>query len=224
MPGGIPGLPCPSRLRSLINSDNIKKGCAQQKLRITDPTSRQRGRLTSTNSQLCKNNYREKGKNWSGVSDGCLTPRQTGRLTVGRNITLTFALTWVVQWLWLPLSKGPNRVGVSFRTWGRKQIQFPKRCDFSYLEFRTMDKSLAESQQHYVPSYDFWSSKQMLNCPKSRKWWPIVEWRGTAWYIFIDVSKDFREEIKSAGCLCTLVYVCDDIALHHTRTQSWCSW
>jgi hypothetical protein len=28
-------------------------------------------------------------KNWSRVPDGCLTPRQTGRLTVGRNMTLT---------------------------------------------------------------------------------------------------------------------------------------
>jgi hypothetical protein len=31
-----------------------------------------------------------KEKNWSRVPDGCLTPRQTGRLTVGRNVTLNF--------------------------------------------------------------------------------------------------------------------------------------
>jgi hypothetical protein len=28
-------------------------------------------------------------KNWSRVPDGCLTPRLTGRLTVGRNVTST---------------------------------------------------------------------------------------------------------------------------------------
>jgi hypothetical protein len=42
-----------------------EKGCpgdAQQQLKTTDPTSRQRGRPTSTNPQLSKNNQREKGK------------------------------------------------------------------------------------------------------------------------------------------------------------------
>jgi hypothetical protein len=38
-----------------------------------------------------------------------------------------FILAWVVQWLKLVLSKGPNRVGVYSLNWGRKQIQFPKR-------------------------------------------------------------------------------------------------
>jgi hypothetical protein len=28
-------------------------------------------------------------KNWSRVPDGCLTPRRTGRLTVGRKLTST---------------------------------------------------------------------------------------------------------------------------------------
>jgi hypothetical protein len=32
-------------------------------------------------------------KNWSRVSDGCLTLRRTGRLTVGLNVTLTLTLT-----------------------------------------------------------------------------------------------------------------------------------
>jgi hypothetical protein len=32
-------------------------------------------------------------KIWSWAPDGCLTPRQTGRLTVGRNITLTLTVT-----------------------------------------------------------------------------------------------------------------------------------
>jgi hypothetical protein len=45
--------------------------------------SRQRGRLTSTNPQLTAI------KVWPWALDGRLTPKQTGRLTVGRNITLT---------------------------------------------------------------------------------------------------------------------------------------
>jgi hypothetical protein len=45
----------------LINPVGLRpeKGCAgdaQQKLKTTDPTSRQRGRPTSTNPQLSKNN------------------------------------------------------------------------------------------------------------------------------------------------------------------------
>jgi hypothetical protein len=54
-------------------------------LKITDPSSRQRGSSKSTTPQLSKSNQREKGENWSWVPDGCLTPRQT----VGRNITFT---------------------------------------------------------------------------------------------------------------------------------------
>jgi hypothetical protein len=68
------------------------KGCAgdsRQKLKTTKPISRQRGRPTSTNPQLSKNNQRGDEKNWSRVPDGCLTPGRTDRLTVGRNITLT---------------------------------------------------------------------------------------------------------------------------------------
>jgi hypothetical protein len=48
----------------------------------TDPSSRQRGRP----HQQTRNCQAEK------ISNGCLTPRQTGRLIVGRNITLTLAL------------------------------------------------------------------------------------------------------------------------------------
>jgi hypothetical protein len=72
-----------------FRSEKVCAGDALQKLKTTDPTSRQRGRSNSTNLQLSKNKQREKEKNWSRVPDGCLTPRQTGRLTVGRNITLT---------------------------------------------------------------------------------------------------------------------------------------
>jgi hypothetical protein len=35
------------------------------------------------------------GKIGRGSHCGCLTPRRTGRLTVGRNMTLTLTLTWV---------------------------------------------------------------------------------------------------------------------------------
>jgi hypothetical protein len=49
-----------------------EKGCtvdAQQKLNTTDPTPHQRGRPTSTNLQLPKNNQTEKAKHWSRVPD-----------------------------------------------------------------------------------------------------------------------------------------------------------
>jgi hypothetical protein len=44
------------------------------------------GATKITNPQLSKGNFKEK-KNWSRVPDGRLTPRQTGRLTVGYNLT-----------------------------------------------------------------------------------------------------------------------------------------
>jgi hypothetical protein len=44
-----------------------------------------------TNKQLSKGNFKEK-INWSRVLDECLTPRQTGRLTVGRKLTSTSTL------------------------------------------------------------------------------------------------------------------------------------
>jgi hypothetical protein len=37
----------------------------------------------------CLKIIEREGKDWSRVPNGCLTPGQTGRLTVGRNITLT---------------------------------------------------------------------------------------------------------------------------------------
>jgi hypothetical protein len=76
----------------VLRSEKRCAGDARQKLKITKPTSCQRGRPTSTNPQLSKNNQRESGKNWSQVPDGCLTQGRTGRLTVGRNITLTLTL------------------------------------------------------------------------------------------------------------------------------------
>jgi hypothetical protein len=53
------------------------------------PTSRQRGRPTSTNSQLSYGN-----KNLGINPRVVLAPRQTGRLVVGRNVThsLTYTL------------------------------------------------------------------------------------------------------------------------------------
>jgi hypothetical protein len=56
---------------------------------------------------------------------------ETGSISIlrfgGRHL-----FSWV---LWkelssITLSKGPNWVGVSLHTWGRKEIQFPKRCIF----------------------------------------------------------------------------------------------
>jgi hypothetical protein len=40
----------------------------------------------------CLKEISRRTKNWSQVPDGRLTPRQTGRLTAGRNVTLTLTL------------------------------------------------------------------------------------------------------------------------------------
>jgi hypothetical protein len=46
-----------------------------------------------------------------------------------------------VQWLRLALSKGSNTVGVFTLTWGRKQIQCPKRSAlYCSLEYRTLGR------------------------------------------------------------------------------------
>jgi hypothetical protein len=51
---------------------------------MTDPSSRQRGHPTSTKPQLSDSNKNLiLGPTWG------LTPRLTGQLTVGRNLTLT---------------------------------------------------------------------------------------------------------------------------------------
>jgi hypothetical protein len=74
-----------------IRSEKGYAGDARQRLKSTDPTSRQRGRLTSTNPKLPKKKM-ENGKHLSQVPDGCLITRRTGRQTAGRNITLTLTL------------------------------------------------------------------------------------------------------------------------------------
>jgi hypothetical protein len=57
-------------------------------LQTTDTSSRQRGHPTSTNRQVS-----DDGKNLVLGPRWGLTPRQTGRLTVGRIVTLTLTLT-----------------------------------------------------------------------------------------------------------------------------------
>jgi hypothetical protein len=59
--------------------------------KLEDPSSRQRGRYNIKNSNCLKENLKE-NENWSWVPDGRLTPSRTGRLIVGRNVTLTFFL------------------------------------------------------------------------------------------------------------------------------------
>jgi hypothetical protein len=58
---------------------------------VTDPFSRQRGLYKIRNPQLSKEIFKEK-EHLPRVPDGCLIPRRTGRLTVGRNITLSLTL------------------------------------------------------------------------------------------------------------------------------------
>jgi hypothetical protein len=57
----------------------------------TRPVVRQRAPHQPTRNSLTVT------KIWSWAQDGCLTPRQTGRLDVGRNITLTLSLRECLQ-------------------------------------------------------------------------------------------------------------------------------
>jgi hypothetical protein len=83
----------------------------------------------------------------------------------------------VAQWLWLALSKRPNAVGLppppTF-TWGRKQIQYPKRCFLLYLEFLTMDKDQKPSNSEcYTPSserFRFYITDMLIACPNNTGW------------------------------------------------------
>jgi hypothetical protein len=55
----------------IIIEDLTRSNCALlEKLKTADPTSRQRGRPTSTNPQLSKNNRREKEKIGRGSQMG----------------------------------------------------------------------------------------------------------------------------------------------------------
>jgi hypothetical protein len=59
------------------------------------------------------------------------------------------------QWLWLAFSIGPNTVGVSQPlTWGRKQIELPKRCVLQCSsEYWTVDKvQNPRNRERYTPS------------------------------------------------------------------------
>jgi hypothetical protein len=60
-----------------VRSEKGGAGDARQKLKSTDPASRQRGRPISTNPKLQKKI--ENGKNWFRVPGECLIPRQTVR-------------------------------------------------------------------------------------------------------------------------------------------------
>jgi hypothetical protein len=56
-------------------------------------------------------------------------------------------------------------------TWGRKQVQFPKRCVFWYLEFRTMDKVHKPSNSEcYTASSEFFGLYCNLLVKDERYW------------------------------------------------------
>jgi hypothetical protein len=48
--------------------------------------------LQTNKPETCLKKISRRKKNWSRVPDRCLTPRRTGQLTVGRNVTLTFRI------------------------------------------------------------------------------------------------------------------------------------
>jgi hypothetical protein len=63
-----------------------QKNCKRIRLIVREDAPRQQIR------NCLKILKERRGKNWSRVPDGCLTPRQTDRLTVGRNIVLALTL------------------------------------------------------------------------------------------------------------------------------------
>jgi hypothetical protein len=68
-----------------------------QTLKINRPVLSSERALQNKKPNYLKKNFKEKEK-WSRVPDGCLTPR-TGRLTVGRNITLALWNNFVTMTL-----------------------------------------------------------------------------------------------------------------------------
>jgi ABC-type phosphonate transport system ATPase subunit len=70
-----------------LGPENDWDGEGQKQLQTIDPSSRQRERPTSTNPQLSDSN-----KNLVVSPRRVFIPRQTGRLTVGRNIRLRLRL------------------------------------------------------------------------------------------------------------------------------------
>jgi hypothetical protein len=66
------------------------------------PTVRE-GIPTWTNSWLSKNNFKIR-RNWLRDSDECLVPRETGRLTVGRDMTLTLKKEYAADPASYPIS------------------------------------------------------------------------------------------------------------------------
>jgi hypothetical protein len=68
----------------------------------------------------------------------CHIHRQTDRQTDYRHTVLSFRPGPVIEVC--PFYGTQQSRCLPPFTWGRKQIHFPKRCVFFYLEFRTMDK------------------------------------------------------------------------------------
>jgi hypothetical protein len=101
---------------------------------------------------------------WSWVPVGCLTPRQTGRLTIGRNIILT--LTWAIvnhiqwgprivsdkQWVdsywlsetrqlepWVSRETAASRRGREHRSWGTYIVKRRNLATASEHKLRRLD-------------------------------------------------------------------------------------
>jgi hypothetical protein len=68
-------------------------GECQQHIQKSDPSSRERGR-----PQKQGRNCQRQINNWSQAPDECFIPRQTGRLTVGRNMRIRLRLQYTYFW------------------------------------------------------------------------------------------------------------------------------
>jgi hypothetical protein len=76
-------------------------------------------------------------------------------------------------------------------TWGWKHIQFPKRCVFYLVEYRTMGKVQKPSNSEwYTPSSEPFRMYLILNVGQ-QDWrlLPYIMWIRVVWYMVTSVSK-----------------------------------
>jgi hypothetical protein len=96
-----------------------------------------------------------------------------------------------VKWLWLALSKEPNRVGV-FPLPPHLRMEtdkFLKRCVFYFLEYQTMGKVQKPSNsEYYIPlSEPFWiDSVRILYFSSKSNFWPSIPCMNTeSWWFWV---------------------------------------
>jgi hypothetical protein len=119
-------------------------GEGQEQLQTTDPSSRQRERPTWTNPQPPDGN-----KNLILSPRRGLALRQTGRLTVGRNISSRVLIEWDESYSYEKWEAG---------SWGRGQLGNPEEGERPQLEAATKQRLVKNEKILCVPKLQYrWS-------------------------------------------------------------------